>query len=485
MTLAEVDTATEMINQLPVRQFRQLIAGELVDGAATQPVIDPATEGVIATTPIADAAQVEQAVSAAAEAFRSWSSTPVEHRAEVVRAIADAIEERREEIATVITLETGKPIEAARGDVDLSLTWAREAAKFRFEPDVIRDNDDERIEIYHRPLGVVAAIVPWNFPFFQTIYKLAPALMAGDSIVIKPSPTTPLNAMVLAEIVQPLVPAGVVSILGDAGEVGPLLTAHPAIAKVSFTGSTAAGRKVMESGSATLKKIVLELGGNDAAIVMPDADVSTAAEGIFSWAFMNTGQVCINIKRIFVPSNLYEEFAAEFAKLARNVKVGPGIDPDTELGPIQNARQYEQTKAYLEQARRDGSVIAGGRVIDGPGYFVEPTVVRDISDDSSLIREETFGPIRSLLRYDDIDEAVARANDTMYGLGNSVWGTDIEKAAAIAARLESGTVWVNTHFALSPDVPFGGWKQSGIGAEFGRDGNMEFARHQVVNVKKS
>lgn len=484
MTLAEVHTATDWTNNLLGRQFRQLIAGELVDGATTQPVIDPATEEVIASAPVADLAQAEQAVSAATKAFRSWSVTPVEDRANVVRAIADAIEERREELATLITLETGKPIETARGDVDLSLTWARETAGFRFEPDVIRDNDEERIEIHHRPLGVVAAIVPWNFPLFQTIYKLAPALMAGDSIVIKPSPTTPLNAMVLAEIIQPLVPAGVVSILGDAGQVGPFLTAHPDVAKVSFTGSTAAGRKVMESGAATLKKVVLELGGNDAAIVMPDAHVPTVAEGIFFWAFMNTGQVCINIKRIFVPSSLYEEFAAEFARLARNVKLGPGIDPNTELGPIQNARQYEQVKAYLEQAKRDGNVIAGGGVIDGPGYFVQPTVVRDISDDNSLIREETFGPIRSLLRYEDIDEVVARANNTMYGLGNSVWGTDVDDAATVAARLESGTVWVNTHFALSPDVPFGGWKQSGIGAEFGRDGNLEFARRQVINVKK-
>lgn len=225
--------------------------------------------------------------------------------------------------------------------------------------------------------------------------------------------------------------------------------------------------------------------GNDSAIVMADADVRAVAKDIFSWAFKNTGQVCINIKRIMVPGSLYEEFATEFADLAKATKVGHGLDQDTELGPIQNSRQYEAVKAFLDKARQDGTVIAGGSVIEGPGYFVQPTVVRDVAPGSALINEEVFGPIRSLIRYDDVEDAIRRANDTHYGLGNSVWGTNIEDARSVAERLESGTVWVNTHFALAPDVPFGGWKQSGVGVEFGREGVLEFTRQQVMNVKKA
>jgi aldehyde dehydrogenase (NAD+) len=257
------------------------------------------------------------------------------------------------------------------------------------------------------------------------------------------------------------------------------------VRKVSFTGSTAVGKAVMAASSETMKRVTLELGGNDAAIVMDDADIPTVARGIFDWAFHNCGQVCINIKRIYAPASIHDAFCEEMAELARSTKVGPGIDPETEMGPIQNAKQFEAVKALLRGAHRDGEVISGGEVIDGPGYFVQPTLVRDISDDSSLVRQETFGPIRSILRYDDLEDAIERANATPYGLGNSVWGTDVERAAAVAARLESGTAWVNTHFALSPDVPFGGRKESGLGVEFGLDGVNEFTDIQVVNVAKS
>ena len=467
------------------RAFRQLIGGELVAGSTTQTVIDPATEEIIATAPVASTDQVNAAVAAAASAFEQWKVTPLAQRAAVIRSIADAIESRRDEIATIVTLENGKPIDAAQADIDASLEWSRHVADFVIEPEVLRDDQGSRIEVHHRPVGVVAAIIPWNFPFFQTIYKLAPALLAGNTVVIKPAPTTPLNACLIAEIVQPLVPAGVVNVVGDAGEVGPQLAAHQDVAKVSFTGSTASGRKVMESGSPTLKKIVLELGGNDSAIVMEDADVSAVAKDIFSWAYVNTGQVCINIKRIMVPGSLYEEFATKFADLAKTAKIGHGLDPATELGPIQNRRQYEAVKTFLAKAHQDGTVIAGGAVVDGPGYFVQPTVVRDVAPASTLVNEEIFGPIRSLIRYDDVEEAIRRANDTQYGLGNSVWGTNVAEARKVAERLESGTVWVNTHFSLSPDVPFGGWKQSGVGVEFGREGILEFTRQQVVNVKKT
>ncbi|MCD2135928.1 aldehyde dehydrogenase family protein [Rhodococcus qingshengii] len=476
-------TSTLVLDRdLQARTFLQLLNGELVAGASSQPVIDPATGESFAQSPVADAAQVDAAVAFAKAAFPMWRDTPVAERSNTVRAIADAIETRRDELARIIVLENGKPLESALADVDLAVTWARHVADASLTGTVLKDDAEAYIELRRKPIGVVAAIIPWNFPFFQMVYKVAPALVAGNTVVVKPAPTTPINAMVFGEILAELLPAGVVNIVGDAGEVGPHLTRHPDVGKVSFTGSTAAGRKVMASGAETLKRIVLELGGNDSAIVLEDADVTKVAAGIYSWAFMNTGQVCINIKRIYVPSSLYESFCEEFARHASAAVVGHGLDSGTDLGPIQNERQFDAVKGYLKLAHEDGTVIAGGHVLDRPGYFVEPTVVRDIDESSALIREETFGPIRSILRYDDLDDAIERANDTQYGLGNSVWGENVDAAAAVADRLESGTVWINTHFALDPGVPFGGRKQSGLGVEFGQEGLEEFTDPHVIHI---
>ncbi len=468
-----------------VPTYAQLIDGRQVAGAGTIPVIDPATEETIAFAAVADKAQLEQAVAAAKRAFATWKHTSTSERAAIIARIIEAVQARREEIARAITLEVGKPIGAARADVDLSLQWARHVAAIELKPEVVRDDAEAYVEVRHKPIGVVACIIPWNFPFFQTMYKLVPALLTGNTVIIKPAPTTPVNALLLGEILADIVPAGVVNVLGDDGSIGPLLSSHADIGKVSFTGSTAAGRKVMESGAPTLKRIVLELGGNDAAIVLDDADVETVAKGIFDWAFMNSGQVCINIKRIFVPDALHDAFCDAFAALAKAAVVGHGLDERTAFGPIQNRRQYEAVLECLAIAKADGTVIAGGDPLSGKGYFVPPTVVRDIDDASRLVREETFGPIRSILRYSTIDEAIARANDTPYGLGGSVWGKDLARATAVADRIDSGTTWVNTHFALAPDVPFGGRKQSGLGVEFGMEGLYEFTDHHVIHVARS
>lgn len=465
--------------------YAMLINGRLVAGATTVPVIDPATGEAFALAPAADQDQLNEAVAAAKAAFSSWKQVELTERAVLVRRIADAVEARREEIARIITLEVGKPIEAARADVDLSLMWARQVAEVELKPEVLQDDEQAYVELHYKPIGVVAAIIPWNFPFFQTLYKMVPALLTGNTVVIKPAPTSPLNAMLLAEILHELLPPGVVNIVGDDGSLGPHLSSHPDVGKVSFTGSTAAGRQVMASGAATLKRIVLELGGNDAAIVMADADVDTVASGIFSWAFMNSGQVCINIKRIYVPDTLYERFCTAFADLANAAVIGHGLDEATQFGPLQNERQYQTVLRALEVAKRDGTVIAGGEPLPGDGYFVPLTVVRDIDESSPLVREETFGPIRSILKYSSLDDAIRRANDTQYGLGGSVWGQDVAAATQVAARLESGTAWVNTHFALAPHVPFGGRKQSGLGVEFGLEGIHEFTDRHVIHVARS
>ncbi|MFD9668350.1 aldehyde dehydrogenase family protein [Rhodococcus sp. NPDC059968] len=482
-TPLELDTSVALVD-LSDRAFKQLIDGKLVEGASSQPVIDPATGEAIATAPVADETQADQAYRAAARAFRDWQHTTVEERSRCLHQLAQRIEERRAEISRIITLETGKPAASADGDVDSALVWMRHIADLRLDPEVVRDDEESRIEIHRKPIGVVLGIIPWNFPFFQTIYKVAPALLAGNTIVIKPAPTTPLNAMLIGELLQDLVPAGVVNVVGDGGDLGPYLTAHKEVDKISFTGSSAAGRKVMASSAETLKRVVLELGGNDGAVVLDDVDVPTVAKGIFQWAFWNTGQVCINIKRIFVHASQYDEFCDEFARLAIDAKVGHGLDPETEYGPVQNAKQFEAAKTALDLAARDGKVIAGGEVFDAPGYFVQLTVVRDIDHASPLVSEETFAPVRAILKYDDLDEVIDRVNGTEFGLGNSVWGTDVERATAVAQRLESGTVWVNTHCAVLPDVPFGGRKQSGIGVEFGMEGLLEFTDTSVIHIVK-
>jgi acyl-CoA reductase-like NAD-dependent aldehyde dehydrogenase len=489
MDLTEGSTMTVVSTLAPSRDllqtdFRQLIDGQLVAGASTQDVVDPATGQVIAHSPVADRSQVDDAVAAATAAFQTWKHTSVADRAAAVKRFADLIEERRDDIARTIVLENGKPLAAAEADVEYSITWARHVAEVSLDAAVLRDDAEARVEVRRKPIGVVVAILPWNFPFFQFVYKLAPALMTGNTVVVKPSPTTPLSALLVAGDLQNIFPAGVVNIVGDAGEVGPLLTSHPDVGKISFTGSTAAGRRVMASGADTLKRIVLELGGNDSAVVMPDADVNKSAAGIYTWAFANSGQVCISIKRIYVHSSKYDQFCDELARLADSAVVGHGLDADTDLGPIQNARQFQAVKDSLAIAHSDGTVIAGGQVVEGGGYFVRPTVVRDIDETSPLVSTETFGPIRSVMRYDDLDDVVSRANNTPYGLGNSVWGEDLDAAAQIADRLDSGTVWINTHFALAPDVPFGGRKQSGLGVEFGREGLEEYTDAHVIHIAR-
>lgn len=462
--------------------YVQLVDGERVVGATTVPVIDPGTGEQIALAPVADEQQLDRAVAAARRALPSWGALDPDERGALIDIVADVLEANAEVLARLTTLEQGKPLAQARDDVRWSVDFARYFAAYRIGTEVLRDTADNRVEVRRRPVGVVGAITPWNFPLFQAVYKLAPALMAGNTMVLKPAPTTPLATLHFAELIRDVLPAGVFNVVGDDGTIGPRLTTHPGVDKVSFTGSTVTGRSVMAGCGSSLKRLTLELGGNDAAVVLDDVDIASAARGLFTWAFTNSGQVCVSIKRIFAPASIYDSLVDEIARLARQTVVGHGLDPDTEMGPVQNRSQYERARTYLQLAADHGTVVAGGSLLDRPGYFVEPTVVRDIGDASPLVAEETFGPVRSILRYEDLDEAILRANDTPYGLGSSVWSSDTERALSVASRLEAGTTWVNHHFALTPDVPFGGHKQSGLGVEFGRQGFEEFTESHVVNI---
>lgn len=478
-----IDVAAEAASYAR-REYRMLINGDLVVGESTSAVSDPASGYLVGNAPVPSPAQVDEAVAAAVAAFPTWSATPVEDRASVVLGLADSIEARSEEVARLITLEQGKTIAESRGEVAEAVAYGRWFATWRPKEQVLRDDAKFFAVERRRPLGVVAAIVPWNFPFHQAFYKIAPALMTGNTVVLKPAPTTPLNAMWLGELIADLVPGGVVNVVGDAGETGPLLTSHPGVSKVAFTGSTAVGKAVMRGAADTLKRLTLELGGNDPLIVLDDVDVQMTAKRVFGIAFNNAGQVCISAKRIFVQESIYDDFCNALGEIATNAAVGHGLDEGSRIGPVQNAKQFAAAKDALAQAAADGTIVAGGNALEGAGYFIEPTVVRDIADDSPVVREETFAPIRSVLRFHAVDEVVLRANATSYGLGGSVWSSDIDRAEAVAEQLDSGTVWINQHQVVLCDVPFGGSKESGLGYEFGEAGVLEYTARQVISRRK-
>jgi acyl-CoA reductase-like NAD-dependent aldehyde dehydrogenase len=466
------------------QEFRLPINGGLTPGATTLDVINPATGKLLATCARADKAQLDAAVAAAKAAFATWSATPIQRRREALVKIADALAARSAEFAKLLTQEQGKPLAHATGEIAGSVAMIRAFAAMDLPLKVLRENERERIVQQHAPLGVIAAITPWNFPMILLMIKVAPALLAGNTVVAKPAPTTPLSSLLFGELCADYLPPGVFNVIVDQNDLGGLLTSHPDVAKVAFTGSTATGKKVMASVAGTLKRLTLELGGNDPAIVLDDVNVKEVAAKIFQGAMVNSGQVCLAIKRVYVPDSLYEAMCTELAELARHVVVGDGLDAATEMGPLQNKVQFEKVKEFLEDARANGKVIAGGNVLDREGYFIAPTIVRDIADDARLVQEEQFGPVLPVLKYSSIDDAVARANSTPYGLGGTVWGTDTKRAFDVAQRLTSGTVWINKHLELPPDIPFGGAKQSGFGTEMGQEGLEEFTQSRIINIAK-
>jgi acyl-CoA reductase-like NAD-dependent aldehyde dehydrogenase len=461
--------------------FNLLIDGKMVPGDLKMPVLNPATEEVLAQCPRASNAQLDTAVAAAKAAFPGWAATPIEERRKLIVKMADAIEANVPELARLLTSEQGKPLADATGEVMGMAGFFRYLGSLDLPMKVIEDSGDRRVEAYRRPLGVVGCIIPWNYPLLILGFKLPPALLAGNTLIVKPAPTTPLSTLKFAELVQNILPKGVLNVIADANDLGDAMTKHPDIRKISFTGSTATGQKVMASAAATLKRITLELGGNDASIVLDDVDPKKVAPGIFEGAFQNSGQVCLAIKRLYVHESVYDEICDELVSIANNTVVDDGAKQGTKLGPLQNKMQYEKVKGFLESARKDGNIIAGGEAMDRPGYFIQPTIVRDIKEGSRLVDEEQFGPVLPVIKYSDNDDVIRRANATNYGLGASVWSSDTARAHKVASRIEAGTVWINKHLDMAPHIPFGGAKHSGIGTEFAEEGLAEFTQLQVIN----
>lgn len=464
--------------------FELTIAGQKSEPADWMDVVNPATGQAFAKCPVADAPQLDAAVAAAEAALPAWRALGIEARREKLLALADAIEANADGLGSLFTQEQGRPLPFARHEITASADWLRAVARQNLEAEVVEDSDARRVEVRYGPLGVVAAIVPWNFPFLLAIWKIGPALLTGNTMVLKPSPFTPLCALKLGELARDILPAGVFNVIAGQDALGPLMTAHPGFAKISFTGSTATGKRVMESAARDLKRITLELGGNDAGIVMPDIDIDAVAPQLFAGAFFNSSQICVATKRLYIHETIYDEVRDKLHALAREAAVGDGTQQGIMYGPIQNEPQYRRVRGLLDDARAQGLTLLEGSEVPNQGYFVPFTLVDNPPEDSRVVQEEAFGPILPLLKFSNVDDVIERANDSEYGLAGSVWSGDIEGAVSIADRLDTGTVWINQILQNAPHIPFAGAKNSGVGTEHGREGLLEFTQPKTIFIPK-
>lgn len=465
--------------------YRMLIDGALVDSDGRLDVVNPATGDVFATAPDCAEAQLDAAVAAGRRAFKGWRSTPTVERRACLHKAADILTENAEQLSRLFTREQGRPTEAAKSEIDVAAAWLHAYAEMTPPVDVIDKGDGQRVETHYVPLGVVCAISPWNFPVNLSFWKIAPALAAGNTIVLKPSPYTPLCMLKIGELLKDVFPAGVLNIITGGDELGPKMTAHPGFAKISFTGSTATGKRVMESAAKDLKRLTLELGGNDAAIVLPDVDLDDVAQKIFFGAFFNSAQICIATKRLYVHESIYDGLRDRLAAIAQAVKLGDGSEQGTVLGPLQNRRQYDRVTSLIEDAKAEGlTLIEGPAGPAGGGYFIPVTIVDNPPEQSAVVQEEAFGPVLPMMKFSTVDEVIDRANASEYGLAGAVWSKDVDQAVAIARQLETGTVWINQNLVLRPDTPFAGHKQSGFGIENGLEGMLEYMAPQSLYIPK-
>ncbi|MCJ9751429.1 aldehyde dehydrogenase family protein [Neorhizobium sp. BETTINA12A] len=469
-----------MVNQ----QYRLVIDGQSIATEGTFDVLNPSDGQVVGAAPKATVAQLDQAVSAAQTAYEKWSKADDATRQKACVAIADTLRDHAEELAQLLTLEQGKPLNGmgSRYELGGAEAWARYTAGLELPVKVLQDDNQGRVELHRKPVGVVGSITPWNWPLMIAIWHIVPAIRTGNTVVIKPSPLTPLSTIRMIELLNTVLPTGVLNCVTGENDIGAAMSSHPGIAKIVFTGSTETGKKIMAGAAATLKRLTLELGGNDAGIVLPDCDPRQIAEGLFWGAFINGGQTCAALKRLYVHEDIYEDVCRELTSFAATVKVGDGLSEDSVLGPVQNRMQYQKVKDLVEDAkRRGGRILIGGDSDDNaPGNFYPVTLVADLNNGDRLVDEEQFGPALPIIKYSDLDEVIRRANDNPNGLGGSVWGRDLAKAKKVASQLECGSVWINKHGAIQPNVPFGGVKGSGLGVEFAEEGLVEYTTIQVI-----
>ncbi len=464
-------------------QYNMTIGGAAHATADFFEVENPANGSIVGRAPNASLVDLDAAVAAAQAGFESWSKTTDEERAATLGQLAEKLGEHSEELAALITQEQGKPLNGVGSRFEMGGVgaWTGYTASLSLPMKVLQDNNEGKVEMFRKPVGVVGSITPWNWPVLIATWHMMPAIRTGNTVVIKPSPYTPLSTLRMVEIMNEVLPAGVVNVVtsDDQGDnIGAAMAAHEGIRKIVFTGSCDTGAKVMMSSAETMKRLTLEMGGNDAGIVLPDVDPEAIAEGLFWGGFINMGQTCAAMKRLYVHEDVYDGVCDALVNYTKNIPMGDGMDEGSVMGPIANKMQFDKLKGLVEDAKTKGRVLLGGEA--GDGLFYPPTIIADLNNGDPLVDQEQFGPALPIIKFSDLDEVIDQANASENGLGGSVWSKDIDKAKEIASRMECGSVWINKHGAIQPNAPFGGVKKSGLGVEFGEEGLQEYTDIQVV-----
>ncbi|KAJ5949789.1 hypothetical protein N7454_001373 [Penicillium verhagenii] len=465
---------------LDFSSFHNVINNELTSTAITRHSINPANLQANPEVPVSTQEDLDRAVQAARQAFSKWSKTSIAERRAAMNAYASAIEANADGFAKTLTMEQGKPLAQATTEVGMASTWVRGISALEIPVNVIEETKERKVIQRYTPMGVVGAIVPWNFPVLLAIGKVAQAVYTGNAIIMKPSPFTPYCDLKLAELATHFFPPGVVQCLSGDDSLGPMVTEHSGIDKISFTGSIATGRLVMASCAKTLKRVTLELGGNDPAIICEDVDIDAIIPKIAVLSYLCSSQICMMIKRLYVHETIYDTFLEKFVAFVKGFKVGAGTEADVFIGPVQNKMQFDKAKELLSTISNYNIKTAlGGSIQESTGYFIHPTILDNPPEDSRVVQEEPFAPILPIMKWSDEEDVLAKANALETGLGSSVWSKDMERAGRMADRLESGMVWVNAHFQADPRAPFGGHKQSGMGVEWGVTGLLGYCNSQT------
>ena len=468
------------------QKYDMTIGGDKVAADSYTEIRNPAnTDEVVGQAPVGTKEHLDKAIAAARKAFGSWRHSSEDQRAEACQAIAKVVTENAEELAVLLTKEQGKPLGGLGSNFELGGCggWAGFTASLSLPDKVLEDSEEKKVIMKREPLGVVGSITPWNWPLMIAIWHIVPGIRTGNTVVIKPSPFTPLSTLRMVELFNEVLPPGLINVVSGGDELGAELTNHKGIDKIVFTGSIATGKKVMASASNSVTPVTLELGGNDAGIMLPGTDPAQFAEGLFFGSMINSGQTCGALKRLYVHEDDLDATVAALSGFAANIPMGDGMDENSILGPLQNERQFKRVIELVEDAKANGGTcVTGGEPAGGPNYFYPVTFVTGISDGVRLVDEEQFGPVLPIITYTDVDDAIARANGLDFGLDASVWGTDLDECARVAAQLEAGTVFINKHAEIQPHVPFGGIKCSGLGVEFAEEGLAAYTSIKIINA---